>query len=141
MAKEIAKIIKLQVPAGQATPSGKVGPALGQAGVNIMEFVKAFNADTEDKRGDVLPVDITVYLDKSFTFKIKTPPATVLLKKAINIEKGSSESNKMKVGEISWEQCVGIANKKIVDLNTDNVQKAAHMIAGTARSMGIRVIK
>ena len=141
MAKKIAKIIKLQAAAGQATPAGKVGPALGQAGVNIMEFVKAFNSATEDKKGDVLPVVITVYVDKSFTFKVKTVPATVLLKKAANVEKGSSEPNKVKIAEVSWQLCMDIAVKKMSDLNTDDIQMAANMIAGTARSMGIRVIK
>ncbi|MAT57966.1 MAG: 50S ribosomal protein L11 [Melioribacteraceae bacterium] len=139
MAKKIVGYIKLQIPAGAANPSPPVGPALGQKGVNIMEFCKQFNAKTADKSGLIIPVVITVYQDKSFTFITKTPPAAVLLKKAVKIEKGSSEPNKTKVAQVSREQLKEIAETKMADLNAHDVDHAINMIAGTARSMGITV--
>ena len=139
MAKKVQKIIKLQITAGQANPAPPVGPALGQAGVNIMEFCKAFNAKTQDKAGTVTPVVITVYTDKSFTFVTKTPPAPVLLKKAANLKSGSGEPNRNKVGTVTWTQCLEIAKEKLADLNAYDEATGAEMIAGTARSMGLRV--
>ncbi|MEJ5352125.1 MAG: 50S ribosomal protein L11 [Melioribacteraceae bacterium] len=139
MAKKIEGYIKLQIPGGQANPSPPVGPALGQKGVNIMEFCKQFNARTADKQGLIIPVVITVYSDKSFTFITKTPPAAVLLKKALKIEKGSPEPNKTKVGKITKEQLREIAQLKMPDLNAHDIEHAMSMIAGTARSMGITV--
>jgi large subunit ribosomal protein L11 len=139
MAKKVEKIIKLQIVAGQATPAPPVGPALGQAGVNIMEFCKAFNARTQDKTGTITPVEITVYADKSFTFKTKTPPAPVLLKQAAKIQSGSAEPNRVKVATVSMSQCEEIAKVKMEDLNAFDLAAATRMIAGTARSMGIRV--
>lgn len=139
MAKKVQKIIKLQIVAGQANPAPPVGPALGQAGVNIMEFCKAFNAKTQDKTGTVTPVEITVYTDKSFTFITKTPPAPILLKKAANIKSGSGEPNRNKVGSVTWTQCLEIAREKLPDLNAYDEIAGAEMIAGTARSMGLRV--
>lgn len=141
MAKKVDNVIKLQIPGGQANPAPPVGPALGQAGINIMEFCKAFNAETQDKAGTIVPVEITVYADKSFTFITKTPPAAVLLKEAAGIETGSGEPNRVKVGEVTWDQCRDIAEQKLKDLNANDVEAGAHMIAGTARSMGLRVIK
>ncbi len=139
MAKKIAGYIKLQIPAGQANPSPPVGPALGQRGVNIMEFCKQFNAKTADKAGLIIPVVITVYQDKSFTFITKTPPAAVLLKKAAGIEKGSAEPNKTKVAKVTKEQLKEIAETKMPDLNANSIEQAMSIIAGTARSMGITV--
>ncbi len=139
MAKKITGYIKLQVPAGQANPAPPIGPALGQKGVNIMEFCKQFNARTADKAGLIIPVVITVYQDKSFTFITKTPPAPVLLKKACKIDRGSASPNKTKVARISKEQITEIAKVKMPDLNAANLQSAESMIAGTARSMGITV--
>jgi len=139
MAKKIEKVIKLQIKGAQANPAPPVGPALGQAGVNIMEFCKAFNAKTQDKAGTVVPVEITVYNDKSFTFITKTPPAPILLKQAINLKSGSGEPNRIKVGTVTFTQCKEIAQVKMADLNAYDVETAAEMIAGTARSMGIRV--
>ncbi|MEX0927943.1 MAG: 50S ribosomal protein L11 [Balneolales bacterium] len=139
MAKKVQSIVKLQITAGQANPAPPVGPALGQAGVNIMEFCKAFNAKTQDKSGTITPVVITVYTDKSFTFITKTPPAAVLLKKAAKIKSGSGEPNKVKVGVVSWTQCKEIAQEKLTDLNAYSAENGAEMIAGTARSMGLRV--
>jgi large subunit ribosomal protein L11 len=139
MAKKIDGYIKLQIPAGQANPSPPVGPALGQKGVNIMEFCKQFNAKTSDKAGLIIPVVITVYADKSFTFITKTPPAAVLLKKAAKIEKGSAESNKVKVASVTDAQLEEIAQAKFVDLNANDIEHAKNMIAGTARSMGITI--
>ena len=139
MAKKIDGYIKLQIPAGQANPSPPVGPALGQKGVNIMEFCKQFNAKTADKAGLIIPVVITVYKDKSFTFITKTPPAAVLIKKALNLEKGSSEPNKTKVATLTKAQVREIAESKMPDLNANDVDNAMRMIAGTARSMGILV--
>ncbi len=139
MAKKIEGYIKLQIPAGKANPSPPVGPALGQKGVNIMEFCKQFNSKTQDKDGLIIPVVITVYRDKSFTFITKTPPASVLLKRAAKLEKGSPESNKTKVGEVSKNQLKEIAETNMVDLNAYNIENAMNMIAGTARSMGLTV--
>jgi len=139
MAKKIAGFIKLQIPAGKANPSPPVGPALGQKGVNIMEFCKQFNARTNDKEGLIIPVVITVYSDKSFTFITKTPPAAVLLKKLSKVEKGSPESNRNKIGKISKAQLKEIAELKMPDLNAFDIDHAISMIAGTARSMGLSV--
>lgn len=139
MAKKIAGMIKLQIPAGQANPSPPVGPALGQHGVNIMEFCKAFNAKTKEKAGYIIPVVITVYADRSFSFITKTPPASTLLLKAIGIEKGSGEPNKEKVGKVTNAQLQEIAKTKMEDLNAMDVEAAMKIIAGTARSMGIEI--
>ena len=139
MAKKITGIIKLQIPAGQANPAPPVGPALGQHGVNIMEFCKAFNARTQDRSGLIIPVVITVYADKSFTFILKTPPAAVLLAKAAKLQKGSMEPNRSKVGSVTRAQVREIAELKLPDLNATNVDAAMRMIEGTARAMGIDV--
>ncbi|CAM3308270.1 50S ribosomal protein L11 [Zobellia roscoffensis] len=139
MAKEIGKVVKLQVRGGAANPSPPVGPALGAAGVNIMEFCKQFNARTQDKQGKVLPVVITVYKDKSFDFLVKTPPAAVQLLEAAKIKKGSGEPNRVKSGNVTWDQVKTIAEDKMVDLNAFTVESAMSMIAGTARSMGLKV--
>ena len=139
MAKKIIGFIKLQIPAGQANPAPPVGPALGQHGVNIMEFCKAFNAKTQDQSGDLIPVEITVYADRSFTFITKTPPASSLILKKINLEKGSGEPNKEKVGEIKRSQIKEIAELKMEDLNASSIETAMSMIEGTARSMGVNV--
>jgi len=139
MAKKVVGFIKLQIPAGQANPAPPVGPALGQHGVNIMEFCKAFNAATQDQAGMIIPVEITVYADRSFTYITKTPPAAVLLKKAAKIEKGSSEPNRDKVGKVTEEDLRQIAELKMKDLNANTIEAAAEMIRGTARSMGIEV--
>ncbi len=141
MAKKVDKVLKLQIVGGQANPAPPVGPALGQAGINIMEFCKAFNAKTQDKAGTIIPVEITVYMDKSFSFKTKTPPAAVLLKQAAKVKSGSGEPNRAKVGKVTWSQCKEIAQEKMEDLNAFDVENAAEMIAGTARSMGLRVIR
>ena len=141
MAKKVDKVLKLQIVGGQANPAPPVGPALGQAGINIMEFCKAFNAQTQDKAGTIIPVEITVFADKSFTFKTKTPPAAVLLKKAAKIKSGSGEPNRKKVGKVTLTQCKDIAEQKMEDLNAFDLDQAAEMIAGTARSMGLRVIR
>jgi large subunit ribosomal protein L11 len=139
MAKKVDGFIKLQIRAGQASPAPPIGPALGQRGVNIMEFCKQFNAATQDRMGLILPVVITVYADKSFTFIVKSPPAAVLLKKAARIEKGSGDSLREKVGSVTWDQCREIAETKMEDLNATDVDAAAAMVAGTARSMGLTV--
>jgi len=139
MAKDIAGYVKLQVKGGQANPSPPVGPALGAKGVNIMEFCKQFNARTQDQQGKVLPVVITVYSDKSFDFVVKTPPVAVQLKDACKLKSGSAESNRKKVGSVSWEQVRTIAEDKMPDLNAFSVESAMRMVAGTARSMGITV--
>lgn len=139
MAKKITGFIKLQIPGGQATPAPPIGPALGQKGVNIMEFCKQYNAKTADKIGFIIPVVITVYQDKSFTFITKTPPAAVLIKKAIKLETGSAEPNRKKVGTIKKAQIREIAALKLPDLNTTSLESAMSMIAGTARSMGVVV--
>src|SRR6058998_2827901 len=137
--RKLSAIIKLQIKAGAATPAPPVGPALGQHGVNIMEFCKAYNAATESQRGDVVPVEISVYEDRSFDFKLKTPPAAKLLLKAAGVEKGSGEPHRSKVGKVTWDQVREIAEQKKTDLNANDVDQAAKIIAGTARSMGITV--
>ena len=139
MARKILTTIKLQIPAGQATPTPPVGPALGQHGVNIMEFCKAFNAQTQDKQGLIIPAIITVYADRSFSFELKSPPASVLLKRAAGIAKGSPESNRDKVGSVTDAQLQEIAEMKVQDLNAGSIEAAKRMIAGTARSMGLTV--
>ena len=139
MAKKIDGFIKLQIRAGQASPAPPIGPALGQRGVNIMDFCKQFNAATNDRMGLILPVVITVFVDKSFTFIVKSPPAAVLLKKAANLEKGSADPLREKVGSVTWSQCREIAQTKMEDLNATDIDAAAAMIAGTARSMGLTV--
>ena len=140
MARKVLTTIKLQAVGGQASPAPPVGPALGQHGINIMEFCKAFNAQTQQDTGTVIPVVITVYEDRSFTFVTKSPPAAVLIKQAINIEKGSGEPNREKVGQISQRQLEEIAQRKMADLNAQDVGQAAKIIAGTARSMGVDVV-
>jgi large subunit ribosomal protein L11 len=137
--KKVSAVIKLQIKAGQATPAPPIGPALGQHGVNIMEFCKAYNAQTESQRGNVIPVEITVYEDRSFTFVTKTPPAAELIKKAAGVPKGSGEPHKTKVGRLTAAQVREIAQTKLEDLNASDVDQAAKIIAGTARSMGITV--
>ncbi|MBV8966706.1 MAG: 50S ribosomal protein L11 [Mycobacteriaceae bacterium] len=137
--KKVAGLIKLQIQAGQANPAPPVGPALGQHGVNIMEFCKAYNAATEAQRGNVVPVEITVYEDRSFEFKLKTPPAAKLLLKAARVEKGSAEPHRDKVAKVTWEQVREIAETKKEDLNANDIDAGAKIIAGTARSMGITV--
>lgn len=140
MAKKVAAIIRLQIPAGQANPAPPVGPALGQRGVNIMEFCKAFNAKTQSGNGILTPVVITVYSDKSFTFVTKTPPASTLLKLAAKVQKGSGVPNKEKVGKVTKDQVREIAKTKLPDLNASSVEQAMQMVEGTARSMGIEVV-
>jgi large subunit ribosomal protein L11 len=139
MAKKVLTTIKLQAPGGQASPAPPVGPALGQHGINIMEFVKAFNAQTANDMGTTIPVVITVYEDRSFTFVTKTPPAAVLIRQALGLDKGSAEPHKTKVGTLSQAQLREIAEKKLNDLNAHDVDQAAKIIAGTARSMGVEV--
>ena len=139
MAKKIVGYIKLQVPAGKANPSPPIGPALGQRGLNIMEFCKAFNAQTQHENGRIIPAEITVYEDRSFTFITKTPPAAVLIKEALSISKGSGEPNREKVGRLTQAQLRSIAEAKLVDLNARDVEQAMKVIAGTARSMGVEV--
>ena len=141
MAKKVLTMIKLQIPGGQANPAPPVGPALGQHGVNIMEFCKAFNAITAQENGRIIPVEITVFEDRSFTFITKTPPAAVLIKEALNLEKGSSEPNRDKVGTLRRDQVRQIAETKMPDLNARDVEAAMEVIAGTARSMGVDVEK
>jgi large subunit ribosomal protein L11 len=141
VAKKVVAIVKLQCPAGAANPSPPVGPALGQHGVNIMEFCKAFNARTQDKAGLIIPAVITVYADRSFTFELKTPPAAVLLKKAAKVEKGSGEPNRTKVATVTRAQVREIAQMKLPDLNANDLEAASKIIAGTARSMGIDVVE
>lgn len=140
MAKKVLGIIKLQVPGGMASPAPPVGPALGQYGVNIMEFCKAFNAKTENKKETIIPVVITVYSDRSFSFVTKTPPASVLLKEAAGIAKASEKPNRDKVGKVARDKVREIAELKMADLNTTDIEAAMHMIKGTARSMGIEVM-
>ena len=137
--KKVQAVVKLQIPAGKANPSPPVGPALGQHGVNIMEFCKAYNAATESQRGQIVPVEITVFEDRSFSFITKTPPAAVLIKEALNIQSGSGEPNRTKVGTISRSQLRSIAETKLPDLNANDVDAAMNIIAGTARSMGVEV--
>lgn len=141
MSKKVAKIIKLQIPAGKANPAPPIGPALGAAGVNIMAFCKEFNAKTQSQAGDILPVVITVYVDKSFTFVTKKPPVAQLLKKALGIEKGSAIPNRDKVGKIKRSQARKIAEEKIQDMNANDLDAAANIVLGTARSMGIELIE
>jgi large subunit ribosomal protein L11 len=137
--KKVAGLIKLQIQAGQANPAPPIGPALGQHGVNIMEFCKAYNAATESQRGNIIPVEITVYEDRSFTFVLKTPPAADLIKKAAGLTKGSSTPHTDKVGSLTWDQLKEIAKTKKPDLNANDIDAAAKIIAGTARSMGVTV--
>jgi large subunit ribosomal protein L11 len=139
MAKKVLTTIKLQATGGQASPAPPVGPALGQHGINIMEFCKAFNAQTQGDQGTTIPVVITVYEDRSFTFVTKTPPAAVLIRQALSIDKGSAEPQKTKVGKLSQAQIIGIAEKKLPDLNANDIDAAVKIIAGTARSMGVEV--
>ena len=139
MAKKVLTLIKLQIPGGQANPAPPVGPALGQHGVNIMEFCKAYNAATEAQRGNVVPVEISVFEDRSFTFELKTPPAARLLLKAAGVDKGSGEPHKTKVASVTMDQVRQIAQTKMADLNANDIDQAAKIIAGTARSMGITV--
>ncbi|MEM9982188.1 MAG: 50S ribosomal protein L11 [Bacteroidota bacterium] len=139
MAKEVAGYLKLQVKGGQANPSPPIGPALGAKGINIMEFCKQFNARTQDRQGQVLPVVVTYYKDKSFDFVIKTPPAAVLLKEFLKKPKGSPEPNRKKVGSVTWDQVKQVAETKMPDLNSFTIESAMKMVAGTARSMGITV--
>ena len=141
MAKKIVAIVKLQCPAGQANPSPPVGPALGQHGVNIMEFCKSFNARTQDKQGLIIPAVITVYSDRSFTFELRTPPAAILLKRAAKIAKGSGEPNRTKVGSVTRSQIREIAELKAPDLNSHDIEMAMRIVAGTARSMGLDVLE
>ena len=137
MAKKVENVIKLQIPGGQANPAPPVGPALGQAGINIMEFCKAFNAKTQEKAGTIIPVEITVFADKSFTFKTKTPPAAVLIKKELGLDKGSGIPHKVKVGKLTKDQLKKIAEIKMPDINANDIEAGMKIIAGTARSMGV----
>jgi large subunit ribosomal protein L11 len=139
MAKKIVKIIKIQIPAGKANPAPPIGPVLGSAGINIQDFCSQFNNQTKDQGSTIIPAEITVFEDKSFTFRLKTPPANELIKMAINIPKGSGEPNKNKVGTITMKQLKEIAEKKMVDLNTTDLDAAVRVIAGSARSMGVKV--
>lgn len=141
MAKKVIGMVKLQVPAGQATPSPPVGPALGQHGVNIMEFCKAFNAKTQGQEGMIIPVVVTIFADRSFTFVTKTPPASILLKRAAQIAKGSGQPNREKVGRVTRSQVVEIARTKLPDLNTEDLDAAIRSVEGTARSMGLEVVE
>ena len=140
MAKEVAAFIKLQIKCGAANPSPPVGPALGSKGVNIMDFCKQFNARTQDKAGKVLPVIITVYSDKSFDFVVKQPPVAIQLKQAANVQTGSAQPNRQKVGQVTWDQVREIAQDKMPDMNCFTIESAMRMVAGTARSMGISVV-
>jgi large subunit ribosomal protein L11 len=140
MAKKVQAMVKLQIPAGKANPAPPVGPALGQHGVNIMEFCKGFNAQTSSQEGLILPVVVTIYVDRSFTFVVKTPPASILLKRAAGIAKASANPLKEKIGKVSRSQVREIAQTKLPDLNTDNVDQAMRIVEGTARSMGIEVV-
>jgi len=141
VAKKVMAVVKLQCPAGAANPAPPVGPALGQHGVNIMEFCKAFNAKTQDKAGLIIPAEITIYQDRSFTFVLKSPPAAVLLKKAARIKSGSGEPNRKKVGQVTQSQLAEIVEMKKADLNAYDLEKAKKIIAGTARSMGLEVVE
>ncbi len=140
MAKKVQAVVKLQIPAGKANPAPPVGPALGQHGVNIMEFCKGFNAQTNSQEGLILPVVVTIYADRSFTFVVKTPPASILLKRAAGIAKASANPLKDKIGKVSRTQVREIAQTKLPDLNTDNIEQAMRIVEGTARSMGIEVV-
>lgn len=141
MAKKLLRVVKLQIPAGEATPSPPVGPALGQHGVNIMEFCKDFNSRTGSKRGMIIPVEISIFSDRSFTYITKTPPTAMLLKKAVGIIKGSGEPNRSKVGRVTRQQIREIAQMKLADLNTDELESAIRTVEGTARSMGLEIEK
>lgn len=141
MAKKVLGVVKLQIPAGNATPAPPVGPALGQYGMNMMDFCKSFNAKTQGQTGLIIPVVITIYADKTFTFITKSPPASVLLKKAAKVEKGSGEPNRVKVGQVTRAQVKEIAEKKMKDLNASSVESAMRLVEGTARSMGIQVLE
>jgi large subunit ribosomal protein L11 len=141
MAKKVIAVVKLQCPAGQANPAPPVGPALGQHGVNIMEFCKTFNARTQDKQGLIIPAVITIYSDRTFTFELRTPPAAVLLKRAAKLEKGSGDPSRVKVGQVTKAQVREIAQLKLPDLNANDVDAAMRIIAGTARSMGLDVVE
>jgi large subunit ribosomal protein L11 len=141
MAKKIVAVVKLQCPAGQANPAPPVGPALGQHGVNIMEFCKTFNARTQDKQGLIIPAVITIYSDRTFTFELRTPPAAVLLKRAAKIEKGSGDPSRVKVGQVTKAQVKEIAQLKLPDLNANDLEAATRIVAGTARSMGLDVVE
>jgi large subunit ribosomal protein L11 len=141
MAKKVTAVVKLQCPGGQANPAPPVGPALGQHGVNIMEFCKAFNARTQDRPGLIIPALITIYSDRTFTFELKTPPASVLLKRAAKVEKGSGEPNRSKVGRVTRQQVREIAELKLNDLSANDVEAAIRVISGTARSMGLDVVE
>jgi large subunit ribosomal protein L11 len=141
MAKKVTAVVKLQCPGGQANPAPPVGPALGQHGVNIMEFCKAFNARTQDRQGLIIPALITIYSDRTFTFELKTPPASVLLKRAAKVEKGSGEPNRTKVGKVTKKQVREIAEMKLADLSANDVDAAIKVISGTARSMGLDVVE
>jgi large subunit ribosomal protein L11 len=141
MAKKVVAVVKLQCPAGQANPAPPVGPALGQHGVNIMEFCKTFNARTQDKQGLIIPAVITIYSDRTFTFELRTPPAAVLLKRAAKLEKGSGDPSRVKVGQVTKAQVREIATLKMPDLNANDVDAAMRIIAGTARSMGLDVVE
>lgn len=141
MAKEVVGSVKLQIPGGQANPAPPIGPALGQRGVNIMEFCKQFNERTKDKSGTVIPVVLTVYKDKSFSFILKTPPVAAEIKKAVGLAKASSEPGRMIIGKITREQVLEIARKKMIDLNTTKIESAVRIVEGAARSMGIEVVK
>jgi len=140
LAKKVVAVVKLQLPAGKATPAPPVGPALGQHGVNIMAFCKEYNAQTAHMVGDIVPVEVTIYSDRSFTFVLKTPPVSTLLKKAAGIEKGSSEPNRRKVGRVTRQQIREIAQLKLKDLNTNDIEAAMRIVEGTARSMGIEIV-
>jgi large subunit ribosomal protein L11 len=141
MAKKVTAVVKLQCPGGQANPAPPVGPALGQHGVNIMEFCKAFNARTQDRQGLIIPALITIYSDRTFTFELKTPPASVLLKRAAKVEKGSGEPNRTKVGKVTKKQIREIAEMKLADLSANDVEAAIKIVSGTARSMGLDVVE
>ena len=141
MAKKVIAVVKLQCPAGQANPAPPVGPALGQHGVNIMEFCKTFNARTQDRQGLIIPAVITIYSDRTFTFELRTPPAAVLLKRAAKLEKGSGDPSRVKVGQVTKAQVREIAELKLPDLNANDVDAAMRIIAGTARSMGLDVVE
>lgn len=139
MAKKVVGLVKLQLPAGKATPAPPVGPALGQHGANIMEFVKAFNAATANDGDAIIPVELTIFADRSFTFITKTPPASYLIRKAAGLAKGSGEPHKTKVGSLTWDQCLELGRQKMSDLNANTEVAAANIIAGTARSMGVTI--
>lgn len=141
MAKEIQNVVKLQVPAGQANPAPPIGPVLGQAGVNIMDFCKQFNARTQKQAGDILPVVLTVYKDRSFSFELKQPPMSFLIKQALKLKKGSGVPNREKVGKISMEQVKEIAEKKMADLNTKDLDQACKIVMGSCRSMGVDILE